>query len=225
MTFAILGRCAVRGQAGVAIATSSIAIGSRCPFVMSGVGAASTQNITDPRLGPALLDMMADGASPTEAIDEVIKSSAQIEHRQLAAIDMDGQTAHFTGAKALGNSAGAEGANCVAVGNLLDNDWVPSAMTAGFAADDGEYLADHLMASLAAGMEAGGEAGPVRSAALLVAGIESWPVIDLRIDWSEGDPIAELAALWAAYRPLMDDYVTRALNPKAAPSYGVPGDE
>ncbi|MBT7511249.1 MAG: DUF1028 domain-containing protein [Rhodospirillaceae bacterium] len=170
------------------------------------------------------LNIKAPGAA-TEAIDEVIKSSAQIEHRQLAAIDMDGQTAHFTGAKALGNSAGAEGANCVAVGNLLDNDWVPSAMTAGFAADDGEYLADHLMASLAAGMEAGGEAGPVRSAALLVAGIESWPVIDLRIDWSEGDPIAELAALWAAYRPLMDDYVTRALNPEAAPSYGVPGDE
>jgi hypothetical protein len=27
------------------------------------------------------------------------------------------------------------------------------------------------------------------------------------------------------YRPQLDDYVTRALDPTAAPSYGVPGDE
>jgi len=30
--------------------------------------------------------------------------------------------------------------------------------------------------------------------------------------------------LWELYRPQMHDYVTRALNPQAAPSYGVPGD-
>ena len=39
-----------------------------------------------------------------------------------------------------------------------------------------------------------------------------------------GDPIAELEAV-AEYMPQMDDYVTRALDPDAAPSYGVPGDE
>ena len=52
-----------------------------------------------------------------------------------------------------------------------------------------------------------------------------WPVADLRIDWTEADPVAELAALWALYRPQLDAYVTRALDPTAAPSYGVPGDE
>jgi hypothetical protein len=30
--------------------------------------------------------------------------------------------------------------------------------------------------------------------------------------------------LWQAYRPQMNDYVTRALDPAAAPGYGVPGD-
>ncbi|MDD9876610.1 MAG: DUF1028 domain-containing protein [Magnetovibrio sp.] len=225
MTFAVLGRCEVRGQAGVAIATSSIAIGARCPFVLSGVGAASTQNVTDPRLGPALLELMAEGASPREAIDMLTAGRPDIEHRQLAAVDLEGRTAHYTGAAALGISAGAEGAGCVAVGNLLANEAVPAAMAAGFEADDGAYLADHLMAGLRAGLEAGGEAGDVHSAALLIAGTESWPVIDLRVDWSDADPIGELAALWRAFEPQMDDYVTRALNPSAAPSYGVPGDE
>ena len=53
----------------------------------------------------------------------------------------------------------------------------------------------------------------------------AWPVADLRVDWTEGDPIAELAALWKLYAPQLDAYVTRALDPRQAPSYGVPGDE
>ncbi|MGY9013257.1 MAG: DUF1028 domain-containing protein, partial [Rhodobacterales bacterium] len=35
---------------GVAITTSSICVGSRCPHVRAGVGAVATQNITDPHL-------------------------------------------------------------------------------------------------------------------------------------------------------------------------------
>jgi uncharacterized Ntn-hydrolase superfamily protein len=74
-------------------------------------------------------------------------------------------------------------------------------------------------------MAAGGEAGPVHSAALKVVDDHTWPIVDLRIDWADEDPIDKLNSLWQAYRPQMQDYVTRALNPTAAPSYGVPGDE
>ncbi len=52
----------------------------------------------------------------------------------------------------------------------------------------------------------------------------AWPVADLRVDWSYACPIAGLADLWAIYKPQLDAYVTRALDPSAAPSYGVPGD-
>jgi uncharacterized Ntn-hydrolase superfamily protein len=52
-----------------------------------------------------------------------------------------------------------------------------------------------------------------------------WPIVDLRCDWTEGDPLAVLEAAWAVYRPQIGDYVQRALDPTAAPSYGVPGDE
>ncbi|EDT39433.1 protein of unknown function DUF1028 [Burkholderia ambifaria MEX-5] len=86
-------------------------------------------------------------------------------------------------------------------------------------------LADRLLAAMHAAMAAGGEAGPVHSAALKVAGDVIWPIVDLRVDWADADPIGRLDALWQAYRPQMRDYQTRALNPTAAPSYGVPGDE
>ncbi|MNF05074.1 hypothetical protein D3C80_2047220 [compost metagenome] len=65
----------------------------------------------------------------------------------------------------------------------------------------------------------------MHSAALKVVGDLVWPVVDLRVDWAEEDPIGELDKLWRAYEPQMQDYITRALDPTKAPSYGVPGDE
>ena len=56
MTFSIVGRCVNTGMFGVAITTSSICVGARCPHARAGVGAVATQNITDPSLGPRLLD-------------------------------------------------------------------------------------------------------------------------------------------------------------------------
>ncbi|HHO9249313.1 TPA: DUF1028 domain-containing protein, partial [Klebsiella pneumoniae] len=31
--------------------------------------------------------------------------------------------------------------------------------------------------------------------------------------------------LWLAWEPQMEAYITRALDPREAPAYGVPGDE
>jgi len=87
-----------------------------------------------------------------------------------------------------------------------------------------DHLADRLLDALRAGAAAGGEEGPVRSSGLLVTDKVTWPVTDLRIDWHD-DPITELARLWAVWRPQEAAYLQRALDPTAAPSYGVPGDE
>ena len=51
MTFSVVARCAETGQLGIAISSSSIAVGARCPWLRPGVGAVSTQNITLPALG------------------------------------------------------------------------------------------------------------------------------------------------------------------------------
>jgi uncharacterized Ntn-hydrolase superfamily protein len=97
-------------------------------------------------------------------------------------------------------------------------------MTAAFRAAKGP-LGDRLIAAMRAAVAAGGEEGPVRSAGMKLVDKVSWPVADLRVDWSDSCPIEALAQLWEVYKPQLDAYVTRALNPSAAPSYGVPGDE
>ncbi|MBI1217337.1 MAG: DUF1028 domain-containing protein [Rhodobacteraceae bacterium] len=223
MTFSITARCARTGQFGVAISSSSPAVAARCAHARAGVGAVATQNVTDPRLGPQALRLLAEGASAGEAVAILGRVMPHPDYRQLLVVDGQGGAAIHSGAHALGIWAEARGADCAAGGNLLANAEVPGAMVGAFAAAPGA-LADRLLAALQGGLAAGGEAGPVRSAGLLVVDRESWPYIDLRIDWAD-DPIGMLAAAWAVYAPQAEAYVTRALNPTAAPSYGVPGDE
>lgn len=207
---------------GCAVSSSSQAVGARCLQVRARVGAAASQNITDPRLGPRLLDLLAGGSSPREAIDELVAKEPNVEYRQLTAVDLEGRTAAFSGPKTLGRHATAEGDGAVAAGNLLADTGVVEAMVKAFEGSAGDHLGERLMTALAAGQAAGGEEGAVRAAGLLVAGEVAWPIVDLRVDWHD-DPIAELVALWRLWKPQMGSYVTRALDPGGAPSFGVLG--
>jgi uncharacterized Ntn-hydrolase superfamily protein len=156
-------------------------------------------------------------------VAEVARGRAHIGFRQLMAIGRAEQAAIRSGTGMLGIWAEAAGQECAAAGNLLAHDGVPGAMVAAFAATEG-VLGERLMAALEAGLAAGGEAGPVRSAGLGVVGDLPWRIVDLRIDWAEA-PIAMLRTAWDVYHPQIDDYIRRAEDPTAAPSYGVPGDE
>jgi len=225
MTFSIVGRCAETGQLGIAISSSSIAVGARCPWLRSSVGAVATQNITLPALGPEILDLLEQGQAPSAALHKALTRNGYNQYRQVTVIDHHGATALFTGSQALGVNNALAGEQCVAAGNLLTSPQVINAMVAAFEGSDGEALAERLLITMQAAMDAGGEAGPVHSAAMSVVSDLLWPIVDLRVDWAEQDPIGELAKLWDAYRPQMDDYVIRALDPTKAPSYGVPGDE
>jgi len=185
-------------------------------------GIALSQNITDPRLGPRLLNLIADGVDAQAAVDAVVASTPHIRFRQLGLVDARGQTAVYTGAAVLGCFASARGRHCVAAGNLLANEAVPEAMVSAFEDSSGS-LGARLLGALEAGVSAGGEAGPLHSAGLLLGGEPSWPLAELRIDWDD-DPIEKMRAGWQVYETQIDDYVTRAYDPEAAPAYGVPGD-
>ncbi|MCE6076766.1 DUF1028 domain-containing protein [Agrobacterium vitis] len=225
MTFSIVARCEETGQFGVAISSSSPAVAARCAWAQPGIGAVATQNVTNPALGPKMLEELAKGAKAADAVVAARQSDSFPDYRQLLAIDAQGNTAIHSGPNALGIWTSAAGRLCVAAGNLLANDGVPRAMVETFETTSGS-LGDRLIAALKAAVNAGGEAGPVRSAGLLIVDKETWPYAELRIDWmDEGCPISAVAQAWEVYRPQAQDYVTRALNPLAAPSYGVPGDE
>ena len=223
MTFSVAGFCERTGMVGVAISSSSICVASRCPWVRAGVGAASTQNITDPSLGTAMLDIIAKGSSPEQAVQMVTKGRKFINYRQLTVIDIKGRSASFTGSKTLGTHAVVMDDGCIAAGNLLVSTEVPQAMTDIFSKHSNLHLAERLLLALKAGLDAGGEEGPVHSAGIKVAHEHPWPLVDLRVDWSDEKPIDQLIELWRDFEGQMMDYNTRAIDPRSAPSYGVAG--
>jgi uncharacterized Ntn-hydrolase superfamily protein len=225
MTFSIVGRCRDTGQLGIAISSSSIAVGARCPWVRSRVGAVATQNITLPSLGQQVLELLqSQQLEPAAALHRALGVDKWSQYRQVTVIDEQGRTAFFSGQESLGTHGAVAGEQCVAAGNMLARAEVIHVMVRSFEKASGS-LADRLMAAMHAAVAAGGEAGPVHSAALEVVGDVSWPIVDLRVDWADDDPIGQLNDLWQAYRPQMQDYLTRAMNPSGAPSYGVPGNE
>lgn len=224
MTFSLVARCTETGMFGVAISSSSPAVAARCSYARAGVGAVASQNVTDPTLGPMALDLMERGLSAPEAVAVVQTRGRFIEYRQVLAVDRNGRTAIHSGPNALGIWAEARAENVAAGGNLLADRGVPQAIVEGFLASAG-HLGDRLIAAMRAGLAAGGEAGPVHSAGLKIVDKVSWPVADLRCDWTDACPVEAVAAAWEIYKPQLDAYVQRALDPRAAPSYGVPGDE
>ena len=212
MTFSLIGRCARTGQIGVAVTTSSIAVGARCAYAAAGVGAVLTQHRTDPRLGPRGLELLRSGCSAQETLDALVASTPLVRWRQLAVLDAKGNTAAYSGARTKPEMSEAPGQDVVAIGNILATARVPAAMLRGFQADPSAPLAERLLHALDEGLAAGGENGPVRSAQMLIVQQESFPLVDLRVDWHD-TPIAELRALWKLYAPQVNDYLVRALDP------------
>jgi len=167
---------------------------------------------------------MQGGMSAAEAVAGVRDQGRFIEYRQVLAIDAKGGTGIHSGPNSLGIWTDAAGKDVISAGNLLANEDVPQAIVDGFEAATG-HLGDRLIAAMRAGLAAGGEAGPVHSAGMQICDKVPWPAADLRCDWTEDCPIEAIATAWEVYKPQMDAYIQRALDPREAPSYGVPGDE
>lgn len=225
MTFSISARCARTGMFGIAVSSSSPAVAARCAHARAGVGVVATQNITDPTLGPKGLELLAQGLTPDEVMAQFRAEASFFDYRQVVVLDRTGVAAGHSGAHTLGIHTIVQAQDVAAAGNLLSSEKVPQAMVDCFLSMPNDPLGDRLIAAMKAAVAAGGEEGPVHSVGLRLVDKVAWPVADLRIDWSEGDVMAEFEALWKLWVPQMDAYVTRALDPSTAPSYGVPGDE
>jgi uncharacterized Ntn-hydrolase superfamily protein len=216
MTFSLAARCERTGAVGAVIASASMAVAARCVAVRAGAGAVCSQSTTDPRLREALLEAMAGGVAAGDALAALVGRTPGIAYRQLAAVDAAGHPASYSGERALGEATDICAPGAAAAGNLLADPGVPAAMLAAFSDRAGESLGDRLIAALQAGLAAGGEVSPVRSAGMVIAESEPWPVTDLRVDWHT-DPVAELARIWHLWQPQAELYVRRALCPGQVP--------
>src|SRR5688572_22366163 len=181
MTFSITGRCARTGMLGAVVTTSAIAVGSRCAWAEAGVGAVLTQHRTDPRLGPAILGHLRRGQAPAAILHELERSDPNLRWRQLAVLAADGSGAVFNGGNITSIANGLVGRDCVAAGNILRCTDVVDAMIERFEGNETEPLAERLVRAIEAGLAAGGELKPLKSAGLLVVHRESFPYVDLRV--------------------------------------------
>ncbi len=221
MTFSL----AVRdGDAfGSVICSSSPAVGARCVHLRDGVGAVHSQNITDPRLGARLLDLLEAGEPADDAVRRVVAEDGTAPFRQLVAVDAAGRTAVHSGTNALGTVGAHRAHGAAAAGNMLATPEVPRVLVEAWLGATGP-IESRLLTAFRAAMTEGGEAGPVYSAAIAVVSGHGWRTTDLRVDWSD-DPLAAMTGLVEVWLPQRDDYIVRGEDPAHSPGYGVPGDD
>jgi uncharacterized Ntn-hydrolase superfamily protein len=224
MTFSLTARDPLTGAFGIVVSSSSLAVPARCAHLGPGIGAVASQNVTNPALGIRGLALLGRGLAAKQVIADLVAGERYPAYRQLAVVDRDGEVATFEGAATLGVHNVAAGAACAAAGNLLANPEVPAVMVAAYEASTAATFEERLLDALRGGAAAGGEAGPVRSAGLAVVEDVEWRVTDLRVDDHDA-PLAELERLLVLWLPQKADYRIRGIDPTAAPSYGVPGDE
>jgi uncharacterized Ntn-hydrolase superfamily protein len=211
-TFSLVGRCARTGMLGVAIATSEMAVGSRCIHVAPGVGAVVCQASTNPRLGFLALNLMRAGYSALRALEEIAASDTHVERRQLGCLDGSGHAAGRTGAGNRPWAGHRAGPNVVAAANAVVGEGVVDAMFTTFEAEPARPLWERLLAALEAGKAAGGQPDGEQSAGLYVVDREPFAVVDLRVDL-HSEPVRELRRLADRYFPLVPYYSLRPFNP------------
>lgn len=199
MTWSIVARDPATGAYAVAVTTCNLAVGASCPFLRTGVGAVSTQSISNRYLGPAVLDAMARGLPARLALESALAGDEGRGLRQIHAVDAQGRAAAFTGANCVEWCGSATGEGFSVAGNMLSGEAVVTATAEVFARRTDLPLPERLMEALHAGQAAGGDKRGKQSAALMLTTTEDFPDINLRVD-DHGEPLVELSRLLALWR-------------------------
>ena len=216
-TFSLIGRCERTGMFGIAIATSEMAVGSRCIHVAPNVGAIVTQASTNPRLGHLGLNLLRAGHSAPRVLAEIAASDQFVERRQLGCLDVSGLAAARTGADNKPWAGHRVDRNVVVAANMVAGAGVADAMFTTFQKDPALPLWERLLAALEAGKAAGGQPNGEVSSGIYVVDREPYATVDLRVDLNP-EPVRELRRLADAYFPLVDYYNLRPRDPSVPPA-------
>ena len=197
MTWSIVMHDAGTGTFAVAVATCAFAVGASCPYVRAGVGAVSTQSMTNRYLGPAILDCLARGLAPDAAIQGALAGDDGRHLRQVHAVDRHGRVAAWTGDNCVEWCGSVAAPGISVAGNMLAG---PDVVGATLAAIGGNGpLPERLAEAMLAGERAGGDRRGRQSATMLLTTAEDFPDLNLRVD-DHPDPVAELARLVGLWR-------------------------
>ncbi|WP_421989884.1 DUF1028 domain-containing protein [Roseococcus sp.] len=215
MTWSLLAHEPETGTFAVAVTTCALAVGASCPYVRAGIGAVSTQSITNRYLGPAVLDGMARGLSPLAAIEGALVGDDGKHLRQVHAVDRHGRSAAWTGDNCVEWCGSRSGTGWSVAGNMLSGEEVVADTLASHIARQDLALPERMLNALQAGEAVGGDKRGRQSAALKLITIEDFPDIDLRVDDHAAplDELERLLKLWRSQRAPSLRLAPRRANP------------
>ncbi len=199
-TFSIVAFDPVQQQLGIAVQSKFLAVGAVVPWAKAGAGAVATQSWANTAYGPAGLDLLSQGATPLEALDDLLEADPERDSRQVGIVDAEGRAATFTGSACFPWAGGRTGENYACQGNILVGPETVDAMAAHYEATEGQELAFRLVGAIQAAQAAGGDSRGQQSAAVVVvqegAGYGGFNdrYLDLRVD-DHPAPIEELHRL------------------------------
>lgn len=204
-TFSIVARDENTGEMGVAVQSHWFAVGSSVAWGKSGVGVVATQSFVNPSYGPNGLKLMSEGSTAEEALQRLVDMDPGEAFRQVALLDIQGNTAAHTGDKCIESASHIHHENFSVQANMMLNDKVVPEMQYAFMKHRDLPLAERLVEVLKAAQKAGGDIRGKQSAAILIVGANKteneWEdkIIDLRVD-DHKNPIQELERLLSVKR-------------------------
>jgi uncharacterized Ntn-hydrolase superfamily protein len=225
-TFSLVARDPATGDLGVVTASKFLAVGAVVPYAVADHVAVATQSYANTAFGPMADALLREGVPPERIRDAFAAADPDHALRQYGIVAADGAAVSFTGDGCHPWAGGRSGDGWAAQGNLLTGPEVIDALVATFETTEGD-LAGRLLAALAAGDRAGGDARGRQAAALLVVRAGGGyggddRLVDLRVD-DHVDPVPRLAELLDLHRlyfgevdedamlPLEGEVATRAL--------------
>jgi uncharacterized Ntn-hydrolase superfamily protein len=199
LTYSVIGLDREYQMIGVAVASGSVAVGSRVPWARLGVGGVATQAYTNPALGPMILGFLEEGLDARASLEAALRRDPSPDRRQVGVLAWSGDSAVFEGRWIPPEHGYVVGDDYLCLGNLLRSQGIVEEMCRVFR-QTRSTLPRRLLEALKAGHRAGGDARGDRSAAILVAGpTEHGPlydkVLDLRVDLGRTNPVEELELL------------------------------
>lgn len=198
-TYSIVAIDKQSGQMGVAVQSHWFSVGPIVPWAEAGVGVVATQSFAEVSYGPLGLELMRSGKQAKDALAALLSVDSNQDVRQVAMVDVNGNTAIHTGEKCIREAGHYSGKGYSCQANMMEKNTVWGAMAKAFENTQGE-LVDRLFAALEAAQMEGGDIRGKQSAALIVVSTESqgvpWKnrIYDLRIE-DHPDPLKELKRL------------------------------
>jgi uncharacterized Ntn-hydrolase superfamily protein len=221
-TFSIVAQDPETDEWGVAVASRVFDVGYVVPWMKAGVGAVASQALSNPFLGPRILETLEQGLSAEQALEQVLEADTIPEQRQVGVVGSRGNSASHTGTGTTAWAGHKTAPYVAAQGNILTGPEVVDSMFAVFQRTSGP-LAERLLLALEAGENAGGDSRGKQSASLVVLtkrggylGVDD-RLVDLKVV-DNPEPVQELRRqyeLWQyafmapAYLRLADERVEK----------------